>query len=154
MSIEPFSNFTMHYVLFYLVVLHVHGKKNYQCIFLMLTIASTSGAAAFPLAVFFSYSAGTPILLCPWWCICFTGHLFIFTSDHEGLYLFLEHVHYSLNPNVPSPGSKLIWSTSFYFSYLLGIRPSVGICGFREKKNKNKVVRSIPAELPVYPLFL
>lgn len=117
-------------------------KKNYQCIFLMLTIASTSGAAVFPLAVFFSCSAGTSILLCPWWCICFTGNLFIFTSDYECLYLFLEHVHYPLNPSVPSPRSKLIGSTSvflLFFSYLLGICPSVGICGGGKKKEQTRL---------------
>lgn len=158
--IEPFSNFAVRYVLFYLPVLHGYKKKScltfYQCIFLVLTIASTPGAAVFPLAVFFfsSYSADTPILLCPWWCICFTRHLFIFTSDREGLYLFLERVPYPLNPNVPSPRSKLIWSTSILllsFSYLRGIRPSAGIYGCEEK---NKVRSWIPAELPVYPLSL
>lgn len=57
--IEPFSNFAVRYVLFYLPVLHGYKKKScltfYQCIFLVLTIASTPGAAVFPLAVFFFF---------------------------------------------------------------------------------------------------
>lgn len=142
---------------FYLPVLHIHEKKNYQCIFLMLTTASTSGAAVFPLAVFFSCSAGTSILLCPWWCICFTGNLFIFTSDYECLYLFLEHAHYPLNPSVPSPRSKLIGSTSVFFTVLFLPVWNPSFCRhlwWWEKERTNKVVHSIPAKLPVYPLFL
>lgn len=157
--IEPFSNFAVRYVLFYLPVLHgyekilsnilsMHFPSVDHCIHTWCCCISSC-------RIFFSsYSAGTPILLCPWWCICFTRHLFIFTSDREGLYLFLERVPYPLNPNVPSPRSKLIWSTSILllsFSYLRGIRPSAGIYGCEEK---NKVRSWIPAELPVCPLSL